>query len=473
MPIEPDRRAHFLTKLLLKSADTIVTCDSEKRVYHNADLLITDNVISQIGDNISVAGEDVNVIDCKGKAIFPGLINTHHHFFQTFVRNRMSINYPSMTVIEWLDRIYKIFVHFDEEMLYYSSLTALSDLVKHGCTTAFDHQYCHTKPNGRQMVDQSVKAAAEIGARYVGGRGGNTLPLEEGSTIPHGMLETTDEFLQDCERLIANYHDASRYAMTQIIVAPCQPVNCYPETFRDSALLARKHGVRMHTHLGEGENPAIEAKYGMRTLDWCEEYEFIGDDVSFAHCWELTPEEFEKIGRYGAGVSHCPAPAVLGGFPIIDMKQILSTGTVLSLGCDGSATNDSSNLLDTIRLAYLLQAWHSKKRDGAVTPYQVLEMATAGGAKTLGRPELGSLAVNQAADLFALDINRLEYVGGLHDMKNFIPRLGLTGQVDFTIINGRFVFRDGELQLVNEIDIKQAADKCQQRINALIDAHVN
>ncbi|HHW93276.1 MAG TPA: amidohydrolase [Clostridiaceae bacterium] len=458
-----------MTRILLKNPEAIVSCDREDRVFRNHHLIVENEIIVSITDSIDQDALFDEVIDCSGKVIYPGLINTHHHFFQTFVRNRLSIDYPSMTVIEWLDKIYRVFANFDEEMIYYSSLTAMSDLVKHGCTTAFDHQYCHTKPNGIKMLDQQVKAATEIGIRYVGGRGGNTLPREKGSTIPAPMLETTEEFIADCERLIKTYHDNRPFSMTQIVVAPCQPLNCYSDTFVESVELARKYGVRMHTHLGEGENPLMVERYGMRSLDWCEERGFVGKDVWFAHCWELTPEEFVKLGKYGSGVSHCPAPAVLGGFPILDMRQIRDTGAIISLGCDGSATNDSSNLLDTLRMTYLMQAWHSKVRGGCVTPYDVLLMATRGGAKTLGRPEIGSLESGKAADLFALDLNRLEYVGGLHDIANIIPRMGITEQVDFTMINGKLVFYNGELQLVNEYELKKEADKCQQRINELVD----
>lgn len=458
-----------MTRILLKNPEAIVSCDREDRVFRNHHLIVENEMIVSITDSIDQDALFDEVIDCSGKVIYPGLINTHHHFFQTFVRNRLSIDYPSMTVIEWLDKIYRVFANFDEEMIYYSSLTAMSDLVKHGCTTAFDHQYCHTKPNGIKMLDQQVKAATEIGIRYVGGRGGNTLPREKGSTIPTPMLETTEEFIADCERLIKTYHDNRPFSMTQIVVAPCQPLNCYSDTFVESVELARKYGVRMHTHLGEGENPLMVERYGMRSLDWCEERGFVGEDVWFAHCWELTPEEFVKLGKYGSGVSHCPAPAVLGGFPILNMRQIRDTGAIISLGCDGSATNDSSNLLDTLRMTYLMQAWHSKVRGGCVTPYDVLLMATRGGAKTLGRPEIGSLESGKAADLFALDLNRLEYVGGLHDIANIIPRMGITEQVDFTMINGKLVFYNGELQLVNEYELKKEADKCQQRINELVD----
>ena len=456
-----------MSKILLKNAHAIVTCDSDDNVYKNCDVLIDSPQILDIGLNLH--DEDAEVIDCTGKVIYPGLIGTHHHFFQTFVRNRMVIDYPSMTVMEWLDRVYPIFAKVDEKIMYYSSLTAMTDLVKHGCTTAFDHQYNHTKDNGVYMIDQQVEGAEKLGVRYVGGRSANTLPMEDGSPIPPEILETTDGFLADCERLINKYHDRDRYAMTQIVVAPCQPINSYPETFSESAKLARKHGVRLHTHLGEGENAGMVERYGMRTLDWCEEQGFIGDDVWFAHCWELTEAEFAKLGKYNSGVSHCPAPAILGGFPILDMKSIQRTGTTISLGCDGSSTNDSSNMLDTLRIAYLMQAWYSKERGGAVRPYDLLKMATVNGAHTLGREELGLLGQGQAADLFAIDIEKLELVGALHDLMNFLPKAGYTGEVDFTMVNGDIIFKQGELTRINEEQLQKEALRAYEKISVLFD----
>lgn len=452
-------------KILFKNIKAIVTCDDDDTIIRDCDMLVEEPRIVEIGFNLDDEGADV--IDCTNKVIYPGLINTHHHFFQTSVRNRMVIDYPSITVMEWLDRVFPIFANVDEEIMYYSSLTAMADLVKHGCTTGFDHQYTHTKGHGVYMIDQQVKAAREIGMRYVGGRSANTIPEDEGSPIPYEIHETTEEFLNDCERLINAYHDKDKYAMSQIVIAPCQPINSYPETFTESAILARKHGVRMHTHLGEGENAGMMGRYNMRTVDWCEERGFIGEDVWFAHCWELTEEEFEKLGRYKSGVSHCPTPAALGGFPILDMEMILEKGVTLSLGCDGSSTNDSSNLLDTIRIAYMFQSWHSKLRGGSVTPYQIMQMATRGGARSLGRPELGWLGSDQAADFFAIDLGKLEYVGATHDLYNFIPKVGYTGEVDFTVINGRIVFSDGKLTFVDEYALSEKATESQKKIENL------
>ena len=179
--------------------------------------------------------------------------------------------------------------------------------------------------------------------------------------------------------------------MSQIVLAPCQPINSYPETFTETVKLARAKGVRMHTHLGEGENEIMLERWGKRTLDWCRDIGFIGPDVWYAHGWELTPEEYEVLGRAGSGVSHCPGPAILGGFPILPLRQMAEAGVCVSLGCDGSATNDSSSLLDSMRTAWMMQAWHSKQRGGCISPYEMLKIATVNGAKTLGRSDLGSL----------------------------------------------------------------------------------
>ena len=344
-------------QVLIKNAKAIVSCDGLDRVYFDSDILIEKNVIKKIGKAIEC--ESGEVIDARGKFIYPGLVNTHHHFFQTFVRNLVSIDCPNMTVPEWLDKIYRIFQKVDSDVIFYSSLTSFADLVKHGCTTAFDHQYCYTKRTGKSPVDRQMEAADMIGIRYHAGRGANTLPRELGSTIPEDMLETTDEFLSDCERLIKTYHDESPFSMHQIVISPCQPMNSYKETFIESLSLAREKKVHLHTHLGEGENAIIEAKYGKRTLDWCEEIGFSGPDVWYAHCWELSREEFRRMAKAGTGVSHCPVPAVLGGFPILNIRELLSDGVTVSLGVDGSATNDSSNLLDALRMAYLLQCFFS------------------------------------------------------------------------------------------------------------------
>ncbi|WP_100065864.1 amidohydrolase [Miniphocaeibacter massiliensis] len=448
--------------VILKDIFALVTCDSNDNVYNSVDVFVENGEIKEIGKNIDKGVDEV--IDCSNYIIYPGLVNTHHHFFQTFVRNRQDINYPMMTVIEWLDKIYKIFQNIDEDMIYYSTMTALSDLIKHGCTTAFDHQYCYTKKSGTYLIDRQMEAAGQLGIRYHGGRGTNTLPREKGSTIPDNMRENTVDFIKDCERLIDKYNDNSKFSMQNVVIAPCQPINCYEDTFIESVNLAKAKNARLHTHLGEGENDQMFERWGKRTLEWCEERGFIGENVWYAHCWELEKDEYLKMASTKTGLSHCPNPAVLGGFPILDLKELKEQGVILSLGCDGSATNDGSNLLDSVRLAYLMQTFHSKQRGGCVDAYDILKMATVGGAKTLGRDDIGDLSVGKAADLFAIDINKLELSGSLHDPKNLIARLGLTGEVKFTMVGGNTIFKDGELLNVDEIKLAEKANLLYKKL---------
>ena len=447
---------------LIRNAKAIVTCDAQDHVYWDADILIDGPKIVKIGSHLTDPCDEV--IDATDMFVYPGLINTHHHFFQTFVRNLKTIDYPNMTVPQWLDKAYRVFQMINDEVIFYSSLTAMADLLKHGCTCAFDHQYCYTKTTGKAPVDRQMEAAKLLGIRYHAGRGVNTLPREEGSTIPENMLETTEEYLQDCERIIGLYHNPKPYAMSQIVLAPCQPINSYPETFIETVKLARAKGVRMHTHLGEGENEIMVERWGKRTLDWCQKIGFIGPDVWYAHGWELTPEEYAVLGKAGSGVSHCPGPAILGGFPILPLRQMAEAGVCVSLGCDGSATNDSSSLLDSMRTAWMMQAWHSKERGGCISPYDMLKIATVNGAKTLGRDDLGSLEPEKGADLFFIDAGKLELTGTLHDPRNLLARAGVTGETALTMVNGKVVFRDGHFPGVDERGLAREGEAVCTRV---------
>jgi len=450
-------------RVLIQNAKAIVSCDQNDTIYKDADILIEGQKIVSIGKNLSTEGV-MQIIDGKDKFVYPGLINTHHHFFQTFVRNTIKVDYPNMTVPEWLDRIYPVFQRIDNDIIYFSALTAMGDLLKHGCTTAFDHQYLYSKASGKENVDRQMEAAELLGIRYHAGRGTNTLPKSKGSTMPDDMLESTDEFLSDCQRLIEKYHDPSTFSKRQIVVAPCQPINSYKDTFVESVKLARSYGVRLHTHLGEGENEIIQNRWGMRSLRWCEEIDFIGEDVWLAHGWEMMPEELDRLAKAGTGISHCPAPAVLGGFPIIDLKMFKEKSVLVSLGCDGSATNDSSNLLDSLRMAFLMQAYHSKQRGGSISSYELLKIATVNGAKTLGRTDIGSLEADKAADLFMIDTTALELTGTHHDPANLLARVGVTGPTYLTMVGGEVVSKQGKLIRVNEAELSRKGEEICTRV---------
>jgi hydroxyatrazine ethylaminohydrolase len=445
---------------LLKTCAAIVPSASAP-VQFGQDLLITGKAIAAMGPNLSAGPlpQGTQVIDASGWFVYPGLVNTHHHFFQCFVRNRADLDWTKLSVIEWLDRIYPIFSRLTEDQFYHASVVALADLVKHGCTTAFDHQYNFPRHAGSRIVDRQFEAADLFGIRMHAGRGGNTLPKSEGSTIPDAMLETTDAFLADCERLIDSYHDAGPFSLRQVAVAPCQPVNCYRETFAESVRLARDKGVLLHTHVGEGESPVMQARTGRRTVEYLEEIGFAGPDTWYAHCWELTHPELARMAGTGTGVSHCPEPVYLVGAEVTDIPAMQALGLRIGLGVDGAASNDNSNLMHCIHSAYMLQCLVAGTRSHPVPdPAAFLGYATTGGAAVLGRRDIGHLAPGMAADLFAIDTRRLEYVGTRHDPASLIPKVGIGTTVDMTMINGRIVWQDGAFPGLDEGALFAAAE---------------
>lgn len=451
-----------MERLLFKNVRAIVTCDTENHVFYDTDILTQGPSISKIGKDI--VDPKARIINCQDKFMYPGLINTHHHFFQAFVRNLVTIDRPNMTVMEWLAEAQNTFQMVDSDVIYYASLAAMADLIKHGCTTAFDHQYLYTARTGTDPIDRQMEAASLLGMRFHAGRGGSTRSIEQGSFVPQTMCETTDAFMSDCERVIDLYHDNSRYSMRQVAIAPTQPFSCKKETFVEAAKLARRKGVRLHTHLNEGEVAQMMERTGKRSLDWAAEADFIGSDVWIAHGRETTLEEYATLAQAGTGISHCPAATFYGATEMLDIPAMHKAGILVSLGTDGCATNEGSNMLETLRLAYLMQTFRNKNRTGCPRPYDILKMGTVSGAKTLGREDIGYLAPSMAADFFLVDVGTLEFAGALHDAKNILPKLGFSGPVDMTVINGKIVFENGALPGVNERQLAREGESVCTRV---------
>jgi hydroxydechloroatrazine ethylaminohydrolase len=430
--------------LILTNIAALVTCDGKGRVHRDCDLVCEDGVISAIFPTAMryEKPSHAEVIDASGLFIYPGLINTHHHFFQAFVRNQLGLDWSQLSLVEWLRRIYPIFSLINEDCIFHTTMISMAELIKHGCTTAFDHQYCYNRHAGKHLIDRQFEAAAICGMRFVAGRGTNTLRAVSGSTMPDAMVESTKEYLSDCERLIQHYHDPSPFSMRNVVLAPCQPINCQVETFTASLNLARQHGLLVHTHLGEGENALMLQRHGLRSLDWCETIGFTGPDIWIAHGWELSRAEMFRLAELEIGLSHCPAPMCLVGDGITDLGAAWAAGVRVGLGVDGYASNDNSNLLDCIRLAYLLQCLAAPKRDDPLPPpREFLHYATRGGATLLQRPRLGSLEPGQAADFFAIDSTSIELVGASHDPELLLVKVAYGREVDLTVINGRVVWQ--------------------------------
>ncbi len=449
--------------ILLKNILALVTCDDRDSVLHGVDMLVEDRRIAQIGHDLVVTGSCTS-IDASSWYIYPGLINTHHHFFQALVRNRAALAWP-MDVLDWITRIYPTFSRLPAEAFYYSALISMADLVKHGCTTAFDHQYCFPAGVTKELVDLQFEAARRLGMRLHAGRGANTLDGRSGGVVPDALVETPEEFLNDCDRLITRFHDPGPLSMRRVVVSPCQPANCSAETFTGSVSLSRARGVRMHTHLGEGENNVIKARHGMGSIAWCEAQGFAGPDVWIAHGWEFDREEIAALAASGTGVAHCPAPVFLVGQRITDVTGMAQAGVRVGLGVDGQSSNDASNLLECVRTAYLLQTLAAGLH-GRPTPRPAdfLRFATRGGADLLGCPELGRLVPGAGADFFCMDVAGLEYAGTLHDPMSLPAKVGFSGQASMTVINGRIVWRDGEFP---DLDETRLATEARALINRL------
>lgn len=446
-----------MNDLLIKNIKSLVSCDNDNTVYQDVDLLIQGGIIKGIEHDIAnPSGFDE--LDASGCIVYPGLVNTHHHFFQAFVRNRVELDWSQLTLMQWLDSIYPIFARMTEDDIYHASIVSLADLIKHGCTTAFDHQYNYTKNAGTHVIDRQFEAAELFGVRFHAGRGTNTLPMSEGSTIPDDMCESTSSFLKDCERLIKTFHDDSAGSMRQVVVAPCQPVNAYPETFSQSAALAREYGVQLHTHLGEGESATLFERHGMRSIEWCEKYQFFGSDTWYAHGWEFKKSEIERLANTNTGISHCPAPVFLVGAEITNLSYMHQCKVRLGLGVDGQASNDNSNLLECVRLAYLLQCLNAQNLDCPIPQaHEYLKIACAGSASLLGRKDIGSLEIGKAGDCFAVNVDGLEYVAATHDPSSLPSKVGVSEPTQFTVIGGKAVWNDGEFPGLDERALVSAA----------------
>lgn len=444
--------------ILIKNAKAIVTLDKDDRLLTNENIFIEDREIKYIGNAIKAADE---VINGSSMYVFPGLINTHHHLYQTFSRNLPQVQ--RLELFDWLTTLYEIWKGLNPEIIYYSSLTGMGELLKYGCTTCFDHHYVFHKSDGEGFIDTQFEAADVLGIRLHASRGSMSRGKSEGGLPPDELVQSVEEILVDSERLIKKYHDNSKFSMHQVALAPCSPFSVTSELMTESVKLARKLGVRLHTHLAETrdeENYCLE-KFNQRPLEYMESLGWLGSDVWFAHGIHFTDEEIKKLAATGTGVAHCPASNMKLASGVIKLPQMLRAGVKVGLAVDGSASNDCSNMLAEIRYAYLLQRLtHSAK---APNGYEILKLATKGGANILGREDIGVIEIGKAADLFMVNIDKLDFVGTQLDPKGMLATVGYNRPVDYTIVNGKIVVVDGELCNINEKEIVEKANKLVEK----------
>ncbi|MDO5416914.1 MAG: 8-oxoguanine deaminase [Lachnospiraceae bacterium] len=440
--------------LLVKHVKHLVTYDNQDRVLDDVNVLVQDGVITQVGCGDDVTADDM--IDASNMVMYPGLINTHHHLYQTFSRNLPQVQ--NMELFPWLKTLYEIWKNVDEDVAYYSSLTGMGELLKTGCTTCLDHHYVFPKGHQHGILDAQFAAADDLGMRFHATRGSMDLSVKDGGLPPDSVVQSVDEILADCEEAVKKFHDASRYSMHQVALAPCSPFSVTGELLKESAVLARKLKVRLHTHLAETmdeENYTLE-HFHMRPLEYMESLGWVGPDVWYAHGIHFTDEELARLAETRTGVAHCPISNMKLSSGVAKIPQMLKMGVPVGLAVDGSASNDGSNLLEEMRVAFLLHRlnWSQNAPDG----YDILKMATRGSASLLGRQELGQIAEGMAADFFLIDLNRLELVGAQYDVKSMLCTVGFKGSVDYTVAGGKIVVKNGQLTGVDEHAMTEKAN---------------
>ena len=444
--------------LMLRNLSALITCSDADEVLQKVDLYCENGIIRAIGERLPQKAD--RELDGTNLLCYPGLINTHHHLYQQFSRNLPQVQ--NMELFDWLKTLYEIWKNLDTEVIRYSSLTGLGELMKNGCTTCFDHHYVFPANSG-DLIGSQLAAADELGMRMVSSRGSMDLSVKDGGLPPDSVVQPVDEIMRDSMRLIEAYHDPSFGSMRQIVLAPCSPFSVSPELLRQSAVLARQYHVRLHTHLCEtkDEERYMQEHHKMRPLEFMQSLGWTGDDVWYAHGIHFNTEELDLLAQTGTGVAHCPVSNMKLSSGIARIPEMLERGVKVGLAVDGSASQDGSDLLEEIRICYLLHRLNSSSK--APSGYDVLKMATRGSASLLGRNDIGSVEVGKCADLFLVDRRRLELVGATYDVKNVFGTVGLRAPVDYTVVNGRITVENGRLCTVDEpVVAERAAAVCDR-----------
>jgi cytosine/adenosine deaminase-related metal-dependent hydrolase len=460
-----------MTTLLVRHASILVTMDDQRREIVDGGLFIRDGFIIQVGPTQELPETADEVLNLDGHILLPGLINTHHHFYQTLTRVVPAAQNGNL--FQWLKTLYPIWGRMRPEDIYLSTQTALAELALSGCTAASDHLYIF--PNGSRLDDE-IQAAREIGVRLHASRGSMSLGESQGGLPPDNVVEEEAFILKDSQRLIETYHEAGPGAMVQVVLAPCSPFSVTAELMRQSAILARDYGVHLHTHLAETQDEEMfcEQKFGFRPVAYMDHLSWIGSDVWFAHSVHVSQSEMQFYAQTACGVAHCPTSNMRLASGIAPIMRMRSLGVKVGLGVDGSASNDGSHMLEEVRQAMLvarlkagLEGASLSSEDSAsplMTARQALEIATRGSASVLGRSDLGSLEPGKCADFFAIKLDRLGFAGALHDPVAAIVFCAPTN-VDYTVVGGKFIVKEGQL---STLDLPRLIEKHNRAARRLV-----
>jgi 8-oxoguanine deaminase len=429
--------------LLAKNAEVLVTMDADRREILGGGLYADGDAIVAVGATADLPATADEVIDLAGCVVVPGLVNTHHHMVQTLTRAVPAAQ--DAELFGWLGALYPLWANLTPEMVHVSTLVAMAELLLSGCTTTSDHLYIY--PNGSRL-DDSLEAAERIGMRFHASRGAMSLGQSRGGLPPDSVVEDEPAILADMRRVIERYHDRRPRSMRRIVLAPCSPFTVTRDLMREVAALARSYGVSLHTHLAENDSDVAFSleKYGMTPGEYARDLGWLGSDVWHAHCVKLDAEGIASFARTGTGVAHCPSSNMRLASGIAPVRRMRDAGVPIGLGVDGSASNDSSHMLAEARQALLLQrvGWGP----AAMTAREALEIATIGGARVLGRNDVGVLAPGMAADFVAFDLSAVGFAGAGHDPVAALVFCAPTA-AKHSVINGSVVVRDGRLATID------------------------
>jgi len=431
-----------MADLLIRGADTVLTMDDARRELAGADIRVRGGVIAAIGPALTAPGAEVaEVIDATGCVVTPGLVNTHHHLYQTLTR--AVPGGQDALLFGWLRSLYPIWARFGPEEMFTSAQVGLAELALSGCTLTSDHLYLY--PNGARL-DDTIAAAAEVGLRFHPTRGAMSIGESAGGLPPDALVEGEAAILEDCIRVIDAHHDAAEGAMVRVGIAPCSPFSVSRDLMREAALLARDKRVMLHTHLAENDEDVAYslARFGCRPGQYAQDLGWTGDDVWHAHCVKLDAQEIALFAHSRTGVAHCPCSNCRLGSGIAPLRALRDAGVPVGLGVDGSASNDAGNLMAEARMAMLLQ--RVARGADAMAAREALEIATRGGADVLGRPDCGRLAPGKRADIAIWDTRGVESAGSWD--KAALLLAGPTRVRDL-IVEGRRVVADGRMVTID------------------------
>ncbi len=435
--------------LLVRDAALVATLDDARREIPDASVLVRGNAIEAVGPAAALPRTADELIDARGHLVVPGLVNAHHHMYQSLTRAVRAVQ--DVELFSWLRGLYPIWAGLTPEMVRVSTQVAMAELLLSGCTTTSDHLYLF--PNGVRL-DDGIEAAAGMGMRFVATRGAMSVGRSRGGLPPDELVEREDAILSDAQRLVERHHQRGPGAMIQVAVAPCSPFSVSEDLMREAAALARALGVRLHTHLAENDHDVAYARerFGRTPAEYAEELGWLGPDVWHAHAVKLDPAGVARFAATGTGVVHCPASNMRLGSGIAPVRALLDAGAPVGLGVDGSASNDAAHLVAEARLAMLLQRvgtslapFGCDRAPAAMTARDALALATRGGADVLGRPDIGRIAPGMCADLALFDLGTLAFAGGaVHDPVGALL-LCAPPQAACTVVNGRVLVKEGRL----------------------------